>query len=47
MEINDYMIILMFATFIGLLFTGIPIAYVLGGVAILSVSYTHLTLPTN
>jgi len=35
MEANDYLVILMFLTFIGLLFTGFPIAFVLGGVAML------------
>lgn len=35
MEINDVLIILMFLTFIGLLFSGFPIAFVLGGVAVL------------
>ena len=33
MEVNDYFVILMFLSFIGLLFTGFPIAFVLGGVA--------------
>ncbi len=33
MEFNDYLVIGMFLTFIGLLFTGFPIAWVLGGVA--------------
>jgi len=32
-EFNDYLVIAMFLTFIGLLFTGFPIAWVLGGVA--------------
>jgi len=35
MEITDVLIILMFLTFIGLLFSGFPIAFVLGGVAVL------------
>ena len=35
MEINDYLVIAMFLTFIGLLFTGYPIALVLAGVAAL------------
>ncbi|MGD9189521.1 MAG: TRAP transporter large permease subunit [Desulfobacteraceae bacterium] len=35
MEFNDYLVIAMFLTFIGLLFTGYPIAWVLGGVACL------------
>ncbi len=33
MEFNDYLVIAMFVTFIGFLFTGYPIAWVLGGVA--------------
>lgn len=35
MEINDYLVIGMFLTFILLLFTGFPVAFVLGGVAVL------------
>ena len=35
MEANDILVIAMFLTFIGLLFTGYPIAFVLGGVAML------------
>jgi len=35
MEINDYLVIAMFLTFIGLLFTGFPVAFVLGGVGVL------------
>jgi tripartite ATP-independent transporter DctM subunit len=35
MEINEIFCILMFVSFIGLLFTGFPIAWVLGGIAIL------------
>jgi tripartite ATP-independent transporter DctM subunit len=35
MEINDYLVIAMFLTFIGLLFTGYPIALVLAGIAAL------------
>jgi len=35
MEVNDYLVIAMFLTFVGLLFTGFPVAWVLGGVAIL------------
>lgn len=33
MEFNDYLVMAMFVTFVGLLFTGYPIAWVLGGVA--------------
>ncbi len=35
MEVNDYLVIAMFLTFICLLFTGFPVAWVLGGVAVL------------
>jgi tripartite ATP-independent transporter DctM subunit len=35
MEVNEILVILMFLTFIGLLFTGYPIAFVLGGVAMI------------
>ena len=35
MEFNDYLVIAMFLTFIGLLFTGFPVAWVLGGVSVI------------
>ncbi len=35
MEMSDYLVISMFITFIALLFTGFPIAWVLGGTAVL------------
>jgi len=35
MEANDYLVIAMFLTFVGFLFTGFPVAWVLGGVAVL------------
>jgi tripartite ATP-independent transporter DctM subunit len=35
MGISDYLVISMFLTFIGLLFTGFPIAWVLGGTAVI------------
>ena len=35
MEVNDYLVIAMFLTFVGLLFTGFPVAWVLGGVAVI------------
>ena len=35
MEVNDYLVITMFFVFIGLLFTGFPIAWVLGGTAVI------------
>jgi tripartite ATP-independent transporter DctM subunit len=34
MEVSDYLVIAMLLTFIGLLFTGFPIAWVLGGTAV-------------
>ena len=34
MEFNDYLVIAMFLTFISLLFTGFPVAWVLGGVSV-------------
>lgn len=42
MEINDYLVISMFATFIFFLFSGIPIAWVLGGVGILFTGVGYL-----
>ena len=35
MEVNDYLVIAMFLTFITLLFTGFPVAWVLAGVGVL------------
>ena len=35
MEISDYLVVAMFTVFIGLLFTGFPISWVLGGTAVL------------
>ncbi len=35
MEINDWLVIAMFLTFIGFLFTGFPVAWVLAGVGVL------------
>jgi len=43
MEINDYLVIGMFLTFIAFLFTGIPVAYVLGGVGVLFAGVGYLT----
>ena len=42
MEINDVLVILMFMTFIGLLLTGFPIAFVLGGMVAGSVGVFSL-----
>lgn len=35
MGVNDYLVIAMFLTFVAFLFTGFPVAYVLGGVGVL------------
>ncbi|MGF1763083.1 TRAP transporter large permease [Aliivibrio kagoshimensis] len=43
MEVNEILVILMFLSFIGLLFTGIPVAYVLGGVGIAFAGVGYLT----
>lgn len=43
MEINDYLVIGMFLTFILLLFTGYPVAFVLGGVAVLFTIVGYVT----
>ena len=42
MDINNILVIMMFLTFIGLLFTGYPIAFVLGGVAMLYAAIGYL-----
>jgi tripartite ATP-independent transporter DctM subunit len=44
MEVNDYFVIAMFLTFISLLFTGFPVAWVLGGVAVL---YTFIAMAAD
>ena len=43
MEINDYLVIAMFATFIALLFTGFPVAWVLAGVGVLFCGVGYLS----
>jgi TRAP-type mannitol/chloroaromatic compound transport system permease large subunit len=43
MELNEILVVLMFITFIGLLFTGFPIAFVLGGVAVLFTLISQLS----
>jgi tripartite ATP-independent transporter DctM subunit len=43
MDTNYILVILMFVTFIGLLFTGVPVGYVLGGVALLFSLIGYLT----
>ncbi|MCP4493854.1 MAG: TRAP transporter large permease subunit [Gammaproteobacteria bacterium] len=52
MEFNEIICILMFASFIGLLFSGYPIAWILGGVAIIftfigDMVLTHTSLMAN
>ena len=39
MSINDYLSILMFLSFIGLIFTGFPVAWVLGGLSVLFTAF--------
>ncbi len=43
MEINDYLVVGMFLTFIAFLFTGIPVAYVLAGVGVLFAGVGYLS----
>ncbi|MBL4828674.1 MAG: TRAP transporter large permease subunit [Aliivibrio sp.] len=43
MDVNEILVILMFLSFITLLFTGIPVAYVLGGVGIAFAGIAYLT----
>ncbi len=43
MEVNEILIILMFLTFIGLLFTGFPISFVLWGVALIFTAVGYLS----
>jgi tripartite ATP-independent transporter DctM subunit len=43
MELNELLVIAMFLTFIGLLFTGYPIAFVLGGVAMIFGGIAYLS----
>lgn len=43
MEINEILVIAMFASFILLLFTGYPVAWVLGGIAILFTGIAYLS----
>ncbi|MEH6650488.1 MAG: TRAP transporter large permease subunit [Motiliproteus sp.] len=42
MEINEILVIAMFVSFIALLFTGIPVAYVLGGVGVIFAGVGYL-----
>jgi len=43
MEVNDYLVIAMFLTFITLLFTGFPVAWVLAGVGVLFCGVGYLS----
>jgi len=42
-EVNEYLVIIMFLTFIVLLFTGIPVAYVLAGTGVLFTGVGYLS----
>ena len=42
MEINEILVIAMFVSFIVLLFTGIPVAYVLGGIGVIFAGIGYL-----
>ena len=42
MEINEILVIAMFVSFIALLFTGIPVAYVLGGIGVIFAGIGYL-----
>ena len=43
MEISDYLVVSMFVTFMVLLFSGIPVAWVLGGVGVIFVGVGYLS----
>ena len=43
MSVNDWLVIAMFITFVGFLFTGIPVAYVLAGVGVLFAGVGYLS----
>ena len=43
MEINDYLVVSMFVSFLVLLFSGIPVAWVLGGVGVAFVGVGYIT----
>ncbi len=42
MEVNDYLVIAMFVSFAAFLFTGFPVAYVLGGIGVLFAGVGYL-----
>ncbi len=44
MDLNQWMVLLMFLTFIGMLFSGIPVAYALVGVSLIFVLFGELVL---
>ncbi|MDH3639038.1 MAG: TRAP transporter large permease subunit [Gammaproteobacteria bacterium] len=43
MEINDYLVIAMFVSFAAFLFTGFPVAYVLGGIGVIFAGVGYLS----
>ncbi len=43
MDVNDILVIVMFVTFVGFLFTGLPVAYVLGGIGVLFAGAGYLS----
>ncbi|MDH3282114.1 MAG: TRAP transporter large permease subunit, partial [Gammaproteobacteria bacterium] len=43
MEINDYLVIAMFVSFAAFLFTGFPVAYVLGGIGVMFAGVGYLS----
>jgi tripartite ATP-independent transporter DctM subunit len=43
MDVNDILVIVMFVTFAGFLFTGLPVAYVLGGIGVLFAGVGYLS----
>ena len=43
MDVNDILVIVMFVTFVGFLFTGLPVAYVLGGIGVLFAGVGYLS----
>ncbi|HCH31432.1 MAG TPA: C4-dicarboxylate ABC transporter, partial [Oceanospirillaceae bacterium] len=43
MEVNEILVLAMFGSFILLLFTGVPVAWVLGGVGVIFAMVGYLT----
>ena len=40
-------LIIVFVTLFAAILSGFPVAFAIGGAGVISVSYTHLTLPTT